>query len=86
MACCSRTISEMLPEIHTVENYDFIKPLIHSQITKFSVFTDSVWVKIHHDEPVVPENLLNILQDSFTVKPEPVKSENKGTRVIDVLV
>ena len=25
-------VSEMLPEIHTVEKFDFLKPIIHSQI------------------------------------------------------
>ena len=38
MPCSSQIVSEMLPEIHTVEKSDFIKFKIHSQIIKFSVF------------------------------------------------
>ena len=32
MPCSSQMISEMLPEIHTVEKCDFLKPIIHFQI------------------------------------------------------
>ena len=32
MPCSSRIISEMLPEIHTMENFDLLKSIIHSQI------------------------------------------------------
>ena len=31
MLCSSQIISEMLPEIHTVEKCYFLKPIIHSQ-------------------------------------------------------
>ena len=33
----SLNITEMLPEIHTIKNLDFLKSIIHSQIIKFSV-------------------------------------------------
>ena len=32
MPCSSQIINEMLPEIHTMENIDFLKSLVHSQI------------------------------------------------------
>ena len=32
MPCSSRIISEMLPENHTIEKRDFLKPIIHSLI------------------------------------------------------
>ena len=32
MPCSSQTISEKLPEIHTMEKCCFLKPIIHSQI------------------------------------------------------
>ena len=32
MPCSARIISEMLPEIHTVEKFDFLKSMIYSQI------------------------------------------------------
>ena len=32
MPCSSQIINEMLPEIHTVEKFDFLKAMIHSQI------------------------------------------------------
>ena len=32
MPCSPQIISEMLPEIHTMEKCDFLKPRIHSQI------------------------------------------------------
>ena len=32
MPCPSKIISEMLPEIHTMEKCYFLKPIIHSQI------------------------------------------------------
>ena len=50
-----------------------------------TTIADAVWVKIHHDEPEVPEELLNLLKEAITVKPEPVKSAHKGTRLIDVV-
>ena len=37
MPCSSRIISEMLPEIHTMKKFDFLKPINNSQITLFSV-------------------------------------------------
>ena len=30
--CSNRIISEMLPDIHTMEKFDFLKSMIHSQI------------------------------------------------------
>ena len=35
--CSSRTISEMLPETHTMEKCDFSQNWINSQIIRFSV-------------------------------------------------
>ena len=32
MPCSPQIISEMIPEIHTVQKFDFLKTLIHSQI------------------------------------------------------
>ena len=32
--------SETLPEIHTMEKYDFLKTLVHFQTTKFSISID----------------------------------------------
>ena len=32
MPCSSRNIIEMPPEIHTTQKFDFVKPIIHSQI------------------------------------------------------
>ena len=32
MPCSSRITSDVLSEIHTVQNFDFLKPIIHSQI------------------------------------------------------
>ena len=34
-----RVISEMLPQVHTMENCDFLKPIIYSQIIKLSVMS-----------------------------------------------
>ena len=46
MLCSSRIISEMQPDIHTMEKFAFLKSIIHSQIIKLSVyhgfFLDSV--------------------------------------------
>ena len=39
MSYSSLTISEMPPEIHTVEKFDYLKHVIHSKIIKFSVFS-----------------------------------------------
>ena len=41
MPCSSRITSEMLPEIHTMEKFDFHKSVIHSQVIKFSVLNQS---------------------------------------------
>ena len=38
MPCSSQIISEMLPIIHTMEKFDFLKSTMHSQIIHFSVF------------------------------------------------
>ena len=38
MPCSSQIISEMLPEIHTMETFDFLKSIIHSQIILKSLF------------------------------------------------
>ena len=35
--CSSQIISEMLPEIHTMEKCYFLKAIIHFQIIRFSV-------------------------------------------------
>ena len=32
MPCSSQIISEMVPEMHTVEKFDFLKPVNHSQM------------------------------------------------------
>ena len=32
MPCSSQIISEMLPEIHTMEKFDFLKSITYSQI------------------------------------------------------
>ena len=32
MLCSSRNVSEVLPKIHTLENFDFFKSIIHTQI------------------------------------------------------
>ena len=37
LAYASRIISEMLPEILTIEKYYFLKPMIHSQIIYLSI-------------------------------------------------
>ena len=37
MPCTSQIISEMLSEIHTIDKCDFLRPMIHSQITYLSV-------------------------------------------------
>ena len=37
MLCSSPIMNEMLPEIHTMEKCDFLKPIIHSQIIQLSV-------------------------------------------------
>ena len=39
MPCSSRIMSKMLPEIHTMEKSDFLKLIIQSQITEFSVIS-----------------------------------------------
>ena len=39
--CSSQIISEILPEIHTMEKFEFLKPIILSQRIKFSVLTIS---------------------------------------------
>ena len=41
MPCSSRIISEMLPEIHTMEKCDFLKSITHSFIIKFSVLSET---------------------------------------------
>lgn len=46
---------------------------------------DALWVRIHHDDSVVPEDLLSMLKDAIIIKPETVKSAHKGTRVIDAI-
>ena len=38
MPCSSRIISEMLPKIHTMEKFDFLKSIIYSQMIQFPVF------------------------------------------------
>ena len=38
MPSSTQVISEMLPEIHTMEKCDFLKSIIHSKIIYFSVF------------------------------------------------
>ena len=43
MPCSSQIISEMLPEIHTMEKFDFVKYIIHSQIIQFSVCDGEVF-------------------------------------------
>ena len=35
MPCSPQIISEMLPEIHTVEKFDFLRSIIYSQIISF---------------------------------------------------
>ena len=40
MPCSSQIISEMLPEIHTMQKFDFLKPILHSQIIYFSVIVE----------------------------------------------
>ena len=37
MACSVLVIGEMQPNIHTIETFDFLKYMIHSQIISFSV-------------------------------------------------
>ena len=39
--CSSRIISEMLPEIQTIEKCNALKTIIHSQTNQFSVITCS---------------------------------------------
>ena len=46
MPCSTRIISEMQPEVYEMERYDFLKPIIHSQILKYSVVTRVVVWKI----------------------------------------
>ena len=36
MPCSYQIISEILPEIHTMEKVDFLKPISHSQIMLYS--------------------------------------------------
>ena len=38
MACFSRIISEMLPEIHIIEKGEFLTSIIYSQIIQFFFF------------------------------------------------
>ena len=38
----SRIISEMLPETHTMEKYDFLRSISHSEIIKFSIIYASM--------------------------------------------
>lgn len=45
----------------------------------------STWVTIHHDEETVPDIYTSMLQDALDIKPEPVKTAHKGTRVVDVI-
>ena len=40
MPCSSRLVREMLSEIHTLQKFDFLKPIIHSQTISCSVSTD----------------------------------------------
>ena len=42
MPCSSQTISEILPEIHTIEKFDFLKSIVRSQVIKFSVERDYI--------------------------------------------
>ena len=37
MPCSPQIISEMQSEIHSMEKFDFLKPIIHSQTIQFSV-------------------------------------------------
>ena len=39
MPCFFQIVSEMLPEIYTVEKCDFLKPIIHSQQCVINVLT-----------------------------------------------
>ena len=39
MPCSARIVSEMLPEIHTMEKCDFRNSIIHPRIFKFSVLS-----------------------------------------------
>ena len=39
MPCSSLITRELLPELYTMENFDFGKSLFHSQIFQFSVFS-----------------------------------------------
>ena len=48
MPCYSQIISEMLPEIHTMEKCDFLKPVIHSQIISFSVLDEPICTTCLH--------------------------------------
>ena len=42
MPCFSKIISEMLPEIQTIEKFDFLKSMILSQMLLFSVLNKGV--------------------------------------------
>ena len=42
MPCSSLIISEMLPEIYTMDECDFLKSIIHSQIIYFYCVSDCV--------------------------------------------
>ena len=41
MSCRSLIMVEMPPESYTMEKYDFLESIIHSQIILFSVITDA---------------------------------------------
>ena len=53
MPCSSKIISQLLPEIHTMQNYDFHKPITHSQIFLFRFIyvwhVSTEWLDARHD-------------------------------------
>ena len=67
MPCSSRVISEMLAEIHTMENFNFLRSKIHSQIIEFSVVITVKTLNIGTPRPATVV-VLNIKQFNFTMK------------------
>ena len=47
MPCSSQIISEMLPELHTIENCDFLKSMIQSEIIVPDVFEEKPDIVSH---------------------------------------
>ncbi|XP_045197907.1 thymidine phosphorylase-like isoform X2 [Mercenaria mercenaria] len=46
---------------------------------------DTTWMTVYHNEEKLPDMFVSMLEDALNVRPEPVKTAHKGTRVVDVI-